>query len=96
MKLNPDKTKVILVRKAGVLEDPVLPTFNGVQLMFCDLLKSLKTVIMPEKQASATVKGEKAFYHFHQAQQLALYWIEKATWIHAMTALRTDYDMHCT
>lgn len=42
LKLNPNKTVVMLAEKAEVLRDIVLFTFDGTQLMLADSVKSLE------------------------------------------------------
>lgn len=46
-KLKSDRTEVILVGKVNIMQDLVLPSFDGVHLTLVDSVKSLEVVLDP-------------------------------------------------
>lgn len=67
LKLNPEKTEVMLAGKGEILKGAVLPSFDGVLLTVSEVVKSLGIILDPalllEKEANAVPKN-----HFYQLQ----------------------------
>lgn len=45
LKLNPDRTEIMLIGRADVLKDFVLPSFDKVQLTLAELVKGLMIIL---------------------------------------------------
>ena len=95
LKLNPQKTEVLWIRKKNSDEEICPPCLDGTPLTISTTVKNLGVILDTSlsMEAQITKVAHQAFYHLHQAKLLAPYLSsdDLATVIHATVTSRLDY-----